>query len=1775
MADFLLQEIDDKVFQEEGSGLLLETQVGVIAISAKADIFKTVVVSEEVGDTGAQSPSATGEDYNEWTNPTNAYVLDGDVASTGIPLGGDDFYQDYYNFGLVPTGTIVGIEVSLDAKWVNYGTNSTIEVELSWDGGDTYTSTGKTTGNLTASIENYLLGGASDLWGRAWSADDVNNANFRARIHNFGAKGLSNAGVDHITVTIYYLTLSGVLAKASIIIERETTVTAKANIEITTSTSATSKANLKNTIVSSISAKSRIGLISAQTATAKANIKITTVTDISAKASIFVSQEIEVTAKARIEKSVATNISGIASISATQEITVTAKANLKNAVSTLITAKARIQTGGISTLIIAKARVEKTVATLVTAKASIFVSQSTSVIAKARIEILSATTLTAKARVEKAVSTFIIAKANLKVTTVGNISTKARVEKTVVTSISAKSRINIISARIITAKASIFVSQATSVTAKANVLIDRTAYPWQRKVWHDGTRFWRASFQPSIPAIIFEYSTDCISWTENTNARITDAGVSSDFSVKGNADTVLIVYSDGEDILGRRNASSYPAINFSWKNSGLSFDGSADGGVYSFPDLSKGGGESKYTAIATLKKTIGDDYSLHSRRRSVSNRIPLVADTDEILVADQSDIVYGSINAVDNATTGAVIVVWQKGIAIESDYRNGIDNAVDWDGPISIATGKVGLEYGFCVYHDAEDAQTCIIYIKSDGTPCEKDRNGGSGNPWGSEEVLDDDTGCRFPVLGEHGVNEAHLLWLDSENIIRERSEDHSTDIWTPPLENDPTDRGTVIGAKWFTISNRTPGNVLIYQIPAGTLACLIVEDNVAPTKPTALEAEAQTNPFGVVDLTPEFTALFHDVDVGDEGIAYHLQVRSDGESFPEVFQLTDLENIVSSGVNYGGSGLIEVIGVGDANPLGGSYDGNSFVDGDVFSQDRTIKLIFTDVTCDAGSTLTLTFDTGQTLVIYLPAITEDGFLFVTDDGSTWENAGLDELAYANPATQWAGTEAYFVATVADGERCETIVYDGLPLSLDGSIYYWRIRIEDSFHVMSPWSDESASFQMASQITVTAKANILATIPTTVTTKANIKNTIATSVQAKARIGLINSKIISAKASIFVSQDTLITSKANVLATIISNISGKARVLVGGVSALITGKANIKATIETDILAKASIFVSQDTLITAKARVEQTVATDISAKASLESSVNNPILAKADIKNLGVINSVTSKANIRNTISTLISAKARLAFTVPQNITAKARIENTEGIGISAIANIKNAVSTNISGIANIKVTTETNISAKANLRATIISSILAKARIETPGNLKNVTAKASIFVVQTTDISAKASVQRTVETNILGKARIQTGGVATLITAKASIFKLALSTIAGKARVALISSRIISAKASIFKTSSSIISAKASIFVSQSTNILVKANIKVTSDTDISGKASIKKTTISSIQAKANLVGVLLKSILAKANVLNTQVTNISAKARIELISDTAILAKASIKKTTVSNIQAKANLVGVLLKSILAKANILVTQSATILSKARIEAIGITDISAKARLLETSMESISAKASISLTFDVIISAKARIEATTITDISAKAKIETTELDNIQAKASIKVFDVEKTVTTKASIFVEQEITISAKSNIYLPICSIGIPLRMLNTKVDIKRKTTSKNSTGGLVQTLTTNQASMPATIQSLTGDEIASLQGKVYNYTHRGFMPKAVSISGVKVLISVREGDMIYDTETEVSYRVRGIEDMRPANNAYSGLKYHHYELLLEKINDARYS
>ena len=104
---------------------------------------------------------------------------------------------------MTPIAVVQGIQVRLDAR-ADAGSNKPkLCVQISWNGGSSWT-TAKQTTNLTATETSYTLGGTSDTWGRTWTVGDFSNTNFRIRVIDVAGNGNRDFFLDYIAVNVTY-----------------------------------------------------------------------------------------------------------------------------------------------------------------------------------------------------------------------------------------------------------------------------------------------------------------------------------------------------------------------------------------------------------------------------------------------------------------------------------------------------------------------------------------------------------------------------------------------------------------------------------------------------------------------------------------------------------------------------------------------------------------------------------------------------------------------------------------------------------------------------------------------------------------------------------------------------------------------------------------------------------------------------------------------------------------------------------------------------------------------------------------------------------------------------------------------------------------------------------------------------------------------------------------------------------------------------------------------------------------------------------------------------------------------------------------------------------------------------------------------------------------------------------------------------------------------------------------------------------------------------------
>ncbi|HEY6073354.1 MAG TPA: PKD domain-containing protein [Anaerolineales bacterium] len=161
----------------------------------------------------AAQTSSAGDNNGYQTSPANAYANDSSFATdtnsgtntnTSCTNNGKDKHSYYnYNLNIPATAAIKGIQVRLDARADATGGSPKICVQLSWDGGTTWT-TARSTTTLGTTEATYTLGNISDTWGRTWTSGNFSNANFRIRVIDMASNTSRDFFLDYLAVSVTY-----------------------------------------------------------------------------------------------------------------------------------------------------------------------------------------------------------------------------------------------------------------------------------------------------------------------------------------------------------------------------------------------------------------------------------------------------------------------------------------------------------------------------------------------------------------------------------------------------------------------------------------------------------------------------------------------------------------------------------------------------------------------------------------------------------------------------------------------------------------------------------------------------------------------------------------------------------------------------------------------------------------------------------------------------------------------------------------------------------------------------------------------------------------------------------------------------------------------------------------------------------------------------------------------------------------------------------------------------------------------------------------------------------------------------------------------------------------------------------------------------------------------------------------------------------------------------------------------------------------------------------
>jgi hypothetical protein len=161
---------------------------------------------ESAGDTGFRDPSAqaadSGGDGDGFErSPEGAFTDDDSPPARNLDGPGDR--QRYFGYGLaIPEECrVLGLEVLLDWRLDSVMGDNGLAVELSWDGGASWTAA-KLDPLETTAFHAAVLGSASDPWGRAWTSAELEDASFRVRLTALGTKQGRDYFLDWVPVRV-------------------------------------------------------------------------------------------------------------------------------------------------------------------------------------------------------------------------------------------------------------------------------------------------------------------------------------------------------------------------------------------------------------------------------------------------------------------------------------------------------------------------------------------------------------------------------------------------------------------------------------------------------------------------------------------------------------------------------------------------------------------------------------------------------------------------------------------------------------------------------------------------------------------------------------------------------------------------------------------------------------------------------------------------------------------------------------------------------------------------------------------------------------------------------------------------------------------------------------------------------------------------------------------------------------------------------------------------------------------------------------------------------------------------------------------------------------------------------------------------------------------------------------------------------------------------------------------------------------------------------------
>src|SRR3954468_4742354 len=187
--------------------LCVRDQGAITGAGTIVDVGGNVDIEGPDTSSGQRVPTAAAG--TSWTSPTSVFTSNNAYATYSVAAGGttNSLTATGFGFAIPSTAIIRGISVSIERHTSVSSTLKDYDVYIKKAsctdpcGSDRSSSSYYSTSDTVSSY-----GSTSDLWGKTWTAADINSSSFGLyyRIHNYSGSSSATASIDQITLTVTY-----------------------------------------------------------------------------------------------------------------------------------------------------------------------------------------------------------------------------------------------------------------------------------------------------------------------------------------------------------------------------------------------------------------------------------------------------------------------------------------------------------------------------------------------------------------------------------------------------------------------------------------------------------------------------------------------------------------------------------------------------------------------------------------------------------------------------------------------------------------------------------------------------------------------------------------------------------------------------------------------------------------------------------------------------------------------------------------------------------------------------------------------------------------------------------------------------------------------------------------------------------------------------------------------------------------------------------------------------------------------------------------------------------------------------------------------------------------------------------------------------------------------------------------------------------------------------------------------------------------------------------